>query len=178
MEELELTHRKFLLDVERPRLDDPLYLKNEHPIRYGTDPFDGMPAPLTEITLDQSKAPLLTPDRFICMEHIIPAKGLFRREKKVSACKHYHRQLLPSSSDPTYSHCMRYCAVMRDSEGELMSLNDQEVLACDFREPRLPLSDERLAEHDRKIRDAQQERLREEQAEIFDPMKELEKEND
>jgi len=50
-------------------------------------------------------------------------------------CKNYRRQLRPWQGDDTVQHCIRYCAALHDEHGELVSLNDETLLACELRQP-------------------------------------------
>ncbi len=55
-------------DVERPRLGGEIY---NHPIvpqtAVGTDPQDGLPRVVSVISMEDSKAPPLEPETFVCM---------------------------------------------------------------------------------------------------------------
>ena len=152
-----------LLDFERPRLDDPLYKINPHPHGFGMNPSDGLPGPVVSSTFEDSVAADLSPDRFVCM-------GKVGRPK----CQHYRRQLLPSS---TKEHvvCVRFCATIRDEQGEMTDLRDQEVLACEFRDPPDPESAALFDSYDAEIIRRQEERKKEEKP--FDPVKALEEQN-
>lgn len=150
-----------IFDPERPRIDDPFYLENNNPIRHGTDPDDGLPRPIPMNSIEDSKSPRLVPDRFICMG----AEGR-------PACTHYVRQLYPWPSDPDRHVCQRYCTALKNEDGEYVSLNDQEVLACSLRSPRDPDSEKLLDEHDEKIL-KMQKASQEEPEEEFDPLAEM-----
>lgn len=51
-------------------------------------------------------------------------------------CKHYVRQLVPWPDNPDVKRCQRYCSALKNEQGELLSLADQEILACEIRDPR------------------------------------------
>lgn len=56
-----------LTDVERPRLGDEIH---KHPMSdqvLGTDPKDGLPRPAVSVSLEDTKAPKLEVETFVCM---------------------------------------------------------------------------------------------------------------
>lgn len=150
-----------LLDFERPRLDDPLYIDNKEPHGFMTDPNDGMPKPAVNTTITDSEAADLLPERFVCMGTPglkLPILGQITGRKP---CVHYRRQLLPSQ-DKQHQVCVRLCAKVLNDEGEMTSLNDSEVLACELREPRDPKSEQQLDDFDRVIMERQKQRREDE----------------
>lgn len=78
----------------------------------------------------------MNPDELIGVEPIRPR------------CKHYWRQLFPFQNQKEHNKCQRYCAALKNDQGELLSLSDQEVLACEIREPRHPESEAMIDEFD------------------------------
>jgi len=166
-----------LFDFERPRLDHILYQENNKPHGFGMDPNDGLPKPVVMSSITDTEAAKLDPEKFVCMEHEREVKGFFFKKKEVRPqCEHYRRQLLPSPHDPERTVCIRYCTALKDENGEMFSVNDQEVLACELRSPADNLSQLRLNKFDDKIIEAQKEREAEE--EVFDPMAALEEEQE
>lgn len=147
---------KGLLDFERPRLDSPLYKENTSPHGFGMDPSDGLPKPFVTATFQDTEAADLTPERFVCMagpcsKSFSFLKWITKDGPRRAACSHYKRQLLPSA-DKERVVLLRYCAAIRDENGEMRDLGNQEVLACEFRDPpdvesllRLDAFDEELA---------------------------------
>ena len=71
---------------------------------------------------------------------------------------------------------MRYCAALKNENGELFNIGDSEILACEFRDPQDLRSTSLLDEHDEKVLEMQDTSKQDE--EEFDPIAELEKEND
>lgn len=56
-----------LSDVERPRLGDDIY---KHPLRpqtIGIDPQDGLPRVASSLSMEDTVAPALAPETFVCM---------------------------------------------------------------------------------------------------------------
>lgn len=150
-----------LLDFERPRLDDPLYVENNNPHGFMTDPNDGMPKPAINGTMTDTEAADLTPEHFICMGtpglHL-PFIGQVTGRKP---CVHYRRQLLPSQ-DKQNTVCIRYCKAIKNEEGEMTDIGNSEVLSCELREPRDRKSEKRLEEFDAVIMERQRQRVEEE----------------
>ena len=57
-----------LEDIERDGPDFTQYLESERPSEsYGVNPEDGMPQPISMSSIEDTKAPALTPETFICM---------------------------------------------------------------------------------------------------------------
>jgi hypothetical protein len=104
-------------------------------------------------TFETSQAPSLSPARFVCM------KGPGRPQ-----CKHYVRQLVPFEGNSDHNDMERYCTKLRDESGELVSLKNQEVLACELRDPPDPASQALLDEHDAEIL----RRAAERETQVFD----------
>lgn len=167
-------HKK-LLDFERPRLDTPLYKENTSPHGFGMDPSDGLPKPFVTATFQDTEAADLTPERFVCMAG--PKCGGWFKPKRREACSHYKRQLLPSA-DKERVVMLRYCAAIRDENGEMRDLGNQEVLACEFRDPPDVASLLRLDAFDEELARRQEERRQGD--ELFDPLAALkeQEEND
>lgn len=155
-----------LLDFERPKLDASLYQENTSPHGFGMNPTDGLPTPVSSATFQDTEAPDLLPDRFVCMEARDASGNVVRK-----SCENYKRQLLPSS-DKQRVICLRYCTALREEGGELYDLGNQELLACELRSPRDPLSEEKLHAFDTETMRRQEERRKEQ--EPFDPLKALE----
>lgn len=65
-------------------------------------------------------------------------------------CQHYVRQLVPWPDNPDVKRCQRYCAALKNEQGELLSLADQEILACEIRVPRTE-DDEQIDDFDQLI---------------------------
>lgn len=63
-------------------------------------------------------------------------------------CEHYMRQLIPWPDDTERNRCQRLCAALKNEQGELLSLADQEILACELRRPRDYEADKKLDEFD------------------------------
>ena len=156
-----MENRSKILDFERPRLDDPLYKENPSPHGFGMNANDGLPSPAIAGTFADAEAADLTPERFVCMASTDRPQ-----------CAFYRRQLLPSA-DKANKVCIRYCTAVRGETGEFVDLGNSEVLACEFRSPRDPSSEQLLAEFDEEIFRRQEARRKENEA--FDPLKELEK---
>jgi len=66
-------------------------------------------------------------------------------------CGHYFRQLIPVDDNRDYTKCNRYCAAIKDEHGEMFTLGDQEVLACEFRTPRWYAADKKIDEFDQLV---------------------------
>lgn len=150
-----------LIDFERPRLDDPLYVENNNPHGFMTDPNDGMPKPAINGTMTDTEAADLTPEQFICMGTPglrLPFIGQVTGRKP---CVHYRRQLLPSQ-DKQNKVCIRYCKAIKNEEGEMTDIGNSEVLSCELREPRDRKSEKRLEEFDSVIMERQRQRAEEE----------------
>jgi len=56
-----------LSDVERPKIGDDLYQHPHHPQLPVMDPKDGMPRQVSVTSMEDSKAPPLEPESFVCM---------------------------------------------------------------------------------------------------------------
>ena len=56
-----------LTDVERPRLGDDVYQHPLQPLALGTDPQDGLPRPVSSVSMTDSVAPSLSLETFVCM---------------------------------------------------------------------------------------------------------------
>lgn len=154
-----------MIDFERPRLDDKLYLENKHPHGFDMDLDDGLPKPSVQVTMEDTEAADLTPSRFVCMGTpgiVLPILGQVTGR---APCKHYRRQLLPSANKENVV-CIRHCTATRGETGEYSDLGNTEVLACEFREPRDPVSERQLAAFDLVIMQRQKERKTEEA--VFD----------
>lgn len=164
MESTEKKVRPRLLDFERRRLDAPLYKENPDPHGFGMNPNDGLPGPAVSTTIAETTAADLTSERFVCMA------GEGR-----DPCKHYKRQLLPSN-DKEHTICLRYCTAIRDENEQFTDLGNQEILACDFRDPPDILSTKRIDVFDDEIVRRQVQRREEEKP--FDPLAELENQED
>lgn len=162
--------RPKLLDYERPRLDDPLHKENPAPHGFGTNPNDGLPGPVSNVTFEDTEAPELTPERFVCMGGFFPSHvgETFR-----PPCEHYRRQLLPAHGK-THLVCIRYCTAVRGETGEYVDLGNSEILACEFRSPPDPASASKLDAFDAAVMRRQEERKAEEVP--FNPLKALEEE--
>lgn len=160
MEDLTKIKQKTLIDFERPRLDDPLYIENRHPHGFSMDPNDGMPKPSINTRMTDTEAADLTPERFVCMGTKGLTLPLFGQVTGRKPCVHYRRQLLPSQ-DKQNTVCIRLCAANFTEDGEMASLGDTEVLACELREPRDPKSEARLDAFDAEIMERQKQRKEE-----------------
>lgn len=191
-------------NVERDGLDYPLYQESSRPPdAIGTNPEDGMPQQIPATSVEDSKAPPLTVETFICMadtsEFVIrgghgvidgrydPAEverlpnglymvrvpedqkltgaeirasaispteegfKLFEVQPKRQQCAHYMRQLVPWQDNPEHKTCQRYCAALKNEQGELLSLANQQILACELRDPFDAESEALIDEFDRVI---------------------------
>ncbi len=58
---------KDFVSEERTGMGDFKYTPNPAPVGYGTSPEDGLPAAVSPVSVDQSAAQPLNPDRFVCM---------------------------------------------------------------------------------------------------------------
>lgn len=173
MDDEKKIQKKSLIDFERPRLDAPLYVENPSPHGFGMDPNDGLPRPAIMSSFEDTEAADLTPERFVCMaKEGVTRLTIFGRKTKGGReqCKHYRRQLLPSS-DKERKVGMRYCTAVV-SAGEMTDLANTEVLACEFRDPRDPESEKQLEDFDNVIMERQ--RQRDEDEKPFDPEAALE----
>ena len=56
-----------LSDVERPRLNDDLHGHPLTPPAHAVDPADNLPRPMVGIGLEDTLAPPMTPENFVCM---------------------------------------------------------------------------------------------------------------
>lgn len=65
-------------------------------------------------------------------------------------CEHYKRVMTAFENDKVIRHVERVCTAQRGEHGEYVSLADQQVFACDHREPRDFVSEERLRSFDDK----------------------------
>lgn len=179
---------------EGPSLADEQYAPNNAPVAYGMG-SDGLATVKLPASIEDTMSRPLTPDRFVCMEDLssfrykygdafisaedvtfYPSKGVWLHTKDGSEvlpvrpkCENYVRQLMPfQGNDIHHNKCNRYCLAVKDGEGELYSLNDTEMLACEMRSPRDFVSENRLREHDTKVMAASEARIREENEEEFD----------
>ena len=50
-------------------------------------------------------------------------------------CRHYARQLIPFPDDREHTMAIRLCTARRTDEGEFLDVGNQQVLACELREP-------------------------------------------
>lgn len=89
-------------------------------------------------------------------------------------CRHYVRQLRPWPDIPELNQCIRYCAALRDEHGEMISMNDQTLSACELRDPPAPDRVKLIDEHDEKVVKAG--KRAEWASEEFDVQKELARE--
>jgi hypothetical protein len=160
-DEIGIPKKSEAVDFERPRLDDSFHLENENPIGYGVGE-DGLPKPKVLVTFKDTVSPKLTQERLVCME----APG--RKQ-----CRHYRRMLVPASSDVDRTVCVRLCTADRDSDGQYKSLNDQEVLACELRDPQDLFTKSLIDKFDAELMQRQAEQKEEED---FDPIAALEAE--
>lgn len=53
---------------ERPGINSDLYQHTHRPQPIGSDPSDGLPRPVSPVTMEQSRAPALSLDSFVCAE--------------------------------------------------------------------------------------------------------------
>lgn len=195
--------RSKLADVERPKLGDDLHKHPLIPTMHAVDPQDNLPRPVTAISMEDSKAPALTHDSFICMGdervfvirdrwgeicvevppdkvrfnhhlgwHQVASHDLTEKQRGVAyvavgprvqtnaeflpveplrpACEHYKRVMTAFEGDRRLRHVERVCSAQRGESGEYVSLADQEVFACEHRQPRDFVSEERLRTFDEK----------------------------
>jgi len=155
-----------LVDFERPRLDDPLYIENPSPHGFHMNQTDGLPEVKLSVGFADTEAADLTPERFVCMKQDrMKEKGYL-----LPACENYRRQILPST-DKAHNICLRYCTAIKSESGEMTDLGNTEVLACEFREPRDPHSEELFEKFDEEIQRRQAQRREEEKP--FDPLEAL-----
>src|SRR5882672_5236129 len=56
-----------LTDVERPKIGDDIYQHPHRPQLPVMDPQDGMPRAISPLSMEDSKAPSLDPETFVCM---------------------------------------------------------------------------------------------------------------
>lgn len=56
-----------LTDPERPRLGDEVYKHPLIPQMIGMDPSDNLPRPVSQVSLEDTKAPALDPETMVCM---------------------------------------------------------------------------------------------------------------
>lgn len=88
--------------------------------------------------------------RYICPNGV--ERSLWREVTPIRPqCDHYVRQLLPWADDTDHKLCTRYCAALKNEQGELFSLDNQQVLACEMRSPRVASDDEKIDEFDQLI---------------------------
>lgn len=66
-------------------------------------------------------------------------------------CKHYRRQLRPWHDDSQAQQCIRYCAALTDEHGEMVSLNDENLTACELRSPQDWESVRQIDEFDERV---------------------------
>lgn len=66
-------------------------------------------------------------------------------------CKHYVRQLRPWPGMDGVRQCIRYCSALQDEHGELVSINDESLYACELRSPQAWDTIENIEEFDRKV---------------------------
>jgi hypothetical protein len=66
------------------------------------------------------------------------------------ACVFYGRQFSQADFNPEIRVMNRVCTARRDTAGAFMSLRDRAMWACDLRQPRDPVSDQKLDEFDEK----------------------------
>lgn len=50
-------------------------------------------------------------------------------------CAHYARQLVPFPEAPEHTLAVRLCTARRTDEGEFLDLGNQQILACELRDP-------------------------------------------
>lgn len=149
--------KKTLLDFERPRLDDSLYVENTSAHSFMRNPSDGLPMPEIQQTMTDTEAADLTPERFVCMGTVGFMLPFFGQVGGRKPCVHYRRQLLPSQ-DKQNTVCIRYCTAIKDDTGEMADIGNTEVLACELRHPRDPVSERALDAFDHVIMQRQKDR--------------------
>lgn len=79
------------------------------------------------------------------------SEALFVVDPVRHQCKHYVRQLVPFAGDESHSTCYRYCTALKNESGEFLSVGNQEVLACELRDPRDPTTEQELDDFDRRL---------------------------
>lgn len=79
-------------------------------------------------------------------------------EPKRPQCRHYVRQLIPWHEDKEHNTCQRYCSALKNETGEILSISNQEVLACEIRRPRHLETETLIDDFDAKIISKGQER--------------------
>ena len=194
---------KKLGDVERTRVGAEIH---GHPLvpqtGVGTDPQDGMPRISSAVSMEDSKAPPLEPETFVCMgdesafvikdswgEPLIKlVPGRVRRftfqdgslgwvaalsedecsqahrptcvmggrvfwyavEPLRSQCEHYRRLMIDfeGNHQSEIRQVERSCTAQMTETGEFASLTNTRVHACEHREPRDFVSEERLRKFD------------------------------
>lgn len=72
-------------------------------------------------------------------------------EPKRPQCRHYVRQLIPWHEDKEHTTCQRYCSALKNDMGEILSISNQEVLACEIRRPRNLESEKLLDDFDAEL---------------------------
>lgn len=95
----------------------------------------------------------------VALDHRVPFLDVLRHrvgtwvivEPIRPQCKKYHRQLRPWQTDDSVQHCIRYCAALHDEHGELVSLNDETLLACEFRDPQAPDTVKQIDDFDERV---------------------------
>jgi len=191
--------------AERPRAGNEIY---GHPLipqsAVGTDPSDGLPRTFSAVSMEDSKAPPLEPETFVCMgdESVFVIRNSWgaalitldpsrvRRNRGfgwVAALSDKERELAGSPTsvlggdqlwfevEPLREQCAYYrrvmtdfendhqteiravervCAAKRTETGEFESLSNMRVHACEHREPRDFVSEERLRKFDQARMDA------------------------
>lgn len=194
---------KKLGDVERTRVGSEMY---GHPLipqtGVGTDPQDGMPRISSAVSMEDSKAPPLEPETFVCMGdesafvirdgwgatlitvaperirrfeledgRVIWVADLGHLETKAAhgpvcvaggeafwyevkplrtQCEFYRRVMIDFESDhqSEIRQVERCCTAQKTESGEFASLTNTRVHACELREPRDFVSEERLRKFD------------------------------
>lgn len=79
-------------------------------------------------------------------------------DPKRPQCRHYVRQLIPWHEDKEHNTCQRYCSALKNETGEILSISNQEVLACEIRRPRHLETETLIDDFDAKIISKGQER--------------------
>lgn len=96
-------------------------------------------------------------DVWLALECRVPFRDVFRFrvgrwcvvEPLRPQCQHYRRQLRPWGPDHPGKHqCIRYCSAITDEHGEMVSLNDETLLACEMRTPQDPTTVRLIDEFD------------------------------
>ncbi len=177
-----------LSDHERPRLGDHIFKHPVIPAMHAVDPADNLPRPVSTMRMEDSLAPKLAPETFVCMgdesafvvrdewgdirHQVTPERVRRTRDGEYHLrhwdtqqtgeprlpttgweplrpqCQHYKRVMMAFEHDPEIKHVARVCTAQRGESGEDVSLNDEEVFACEHREPRDFVSEERLRRFD------------------------------